>query len=209
MVVTSLRAEPRTPGWVVVEIDGLRFATLPVDVAAGLRIEERTELSREALDRLAGTANVEAAHRVALRLLAARPRARGDLVRRLRERGHDPAAATEAVARLEARGLVDDAEFARHFARVRAARGHGPARMRSDLMALGVDDRVAQGAIAEVAAVEGIDPVAQARSMVIKRAAQLGPMTPVAKRRRLLAYLARRGFRGQEVREMVVELLRA
>jgi regulatory protein len=125
---------------VVVEIDGLRFATLPADVAAALEIRERMELSAEALERLAETANVEAAHRVALRLLATRPRARGDLIRRLRERGHDPAAASEAVARLEGSGLVDDAVFARHFARVRAGRGHGPARIRSDLKALGVED---------------------------------------------------------------------
>jgi hypothetical protein len=60
-----------------------------------------------------------------------------------------------------------------------------------------------------VAAAEGVDPVAQARAIILKRAAQLSSMSPVARRRRLLAYLARRGFRGREVREMVEELIRA
>jgi SOS response regulatory protein OraA/RecX len=44
-------------------------------------------------------------------------------------------------------------------------------------------------------------------ALAAKRAAQLGDLPRTAKRRRLLAYLARRGFSGREVSEIVGRLV--
>ena len=77
-----------------------------------------------------------------------------------------------------------------------------------DLLAKGVDRRRAERAIAEVLEVEGLGAPGRARQLAEKRAAQLGGVPPRQKRRRLLAYLARRGFRGREVQDMVMEILR-
>src|SRR5688572_26343933 len=150
---------------------------------------------------------VEAARRVALRLLASRPRAVQDLKRRLRDRGHDPRAIDSVVQRLETSGLLDDAEFARHFVRVRTPRGLGPSRLVHDLLTQGVDRRVAEGAVRDIEQVEGTDVAAAARALAEKRVPQLAGLPVQRRRRRLLIYLARRGFRGHEIREMVTELV--
>ena len=207
MIVTALTPDPRQPGYLVVDVDRARYASLPLEVVHQLELAEGLEVPGELAERLKRAADVESAYQVAARLLAMRPRSVYEVLARLRERGHHPSAAATAVGRLETAGVLDDAAYARHFARVRAARGHGPARLLHDLLAKGVDRRVAERAIAEVLDADGVDAPAQARALAERRMAQLRDVPPRQRRRRLLAYLARRGFRGREVQEMVSEVL--
>jgi len=207
--ITDLTPDKRIPGNLVVEINGTRFATLPVDIVSALEVVVGLELGDELFKKLSRVADVEAAYLVAIRMLAAGPRSVNELLRRLRDRGHNPSAAAEAVGRLESKGLVDDAEFSRHFARIRLSRGHGPPRILTDLLSRGVERRMAERAIDEVADREGVDSQETARTVAEKRLGQLGDGLPPDKlKRRLLTYLARRGHRGWEVREMVGEVLR-
>src|SRR6059036_2584009 len=96
------------------------------------------------LDRLRELADVEGAQRAALRALARRAHARGDLRRRLVKRQHPPAAVDAALERLAARGLLDDGRFAEQYAALRATRGKGPARLLRDLLTQGVERRAAE-----------------------------------------------------------------
>ncbi len=205
--ISDLHPDPRAPGYLIVEVDGARFASIPEEVVALLGLLKGKQLEQDAFAELTRVADVEAAHRVAIRLLAHRPRAVNEMLRQLRNRGHNPSAAAEAVGRLEANGLLDDLEFARHFTRVRTGKGHGPARLISDLRARGVDKRLAERAVYETMDEEEIDPMTQAREVAEKRSAQLGNLPAHKKRRRLLAYLGRRGYRGYEIEEIVRDVL--
>ncbi|MBI2071845.1 MAG: regulatory protein RecX [Gemmatimonadetes bacterium] len=207
MLITALTPDPRQPGYLVVEVDRARYASLPLEVVHQLELVPGLEIPSELAERLKRAADVESAYQVAARLLAMRPRSVYEVLARLRERGHNPSAAATAVGRLETAGVLDDAAYARHFARVRAPRGHGPARLLHDLLAKGVDRRVAERAIAEVLDADGVDAPAQARALAARRMGQLRDVPPRQRRRRLLAYLARRGFRGRDVQEMVTEVL--
>jgi SOS response regulatory protein OraA/RecX len=64
-----------------------------------------------------------------------------------------------------------------------------------------------EGAIAEQWPA-GADRRALPAALAAKRAAQLGNLPRPAKRRRLLAFLARRGFTGNEALEAVAGALR-
>ena len=205
--ITDVLPDSRAPGYHIIEVDGARFASLPAEIVASLGIRTGDQLDQERLATLTRIADVEAAHQVAMRLLANRPRAVKDMLRQLGNRGHNPSAAAAAVGRLEANGLLNDLEFARHFTRVRSGKGHGPLRLISDLLARGVDKRLAERAVYETIEAEHIDPQAQARALAAKRSGQLGDLPPETKRRRLLAYLGRRGFRGYEIDEMVREVV--
>ncbi len=205
--ITDVLPDTRAPGYLIIEVDGARFASLPAEIVASLSIRTGEQLDQERLATLTRVADVEAAHQVAMRLLANRPRAVKDMLRQLRHRGHNPSAAAAAVGRLEANGLLNDLEFARHFTRVRSGKGHGPLRLISDLLARGVDKRLAERAVYETIEAEDIDPQTQARALVEKRSGQLGDLPPETKRRRLLAYLGRRGFRGYETDRMVKEVV--
>jgi len=145
--------------------------------------------------------------RAAVAALARRPRARADLARWLMRRGHPRPAARRAVERLEERGTLDDRAFARHYAAQRLRRGHGPARLLRDLSALGVDRSVADAAVREARDAEGVNPSEEAERLARRRLAQLEGMPPRVQRRRLVAFLGRRGHGGAVVRRIVEDLV--
>ena len=204
--LTGLAPDPRQPGYRLVEVDRGRFASLPADAIEGLSLQLGAALMPAVLERLRELADVEAAQRAALRALARRAHAWRDLARRLTKKQHPPVAVTAALERLAARGLLDDRRFAEGYAAVRATRGKGPARILADLLAQGVDRGVAEDAVGRALAEEGIDPQVEARAAATKRARQLGGLPPPVRRRRLLAFLVRRGYSGPHVRELVREL---
>ena len=205
--LTGLAPDPRQPGYRLVELDRGRFASLPAEALAGLPLRVGDALSDTLFDRLQALADLEAACRAAVRLLATRSRSRADLRRRLVQKQHPPAAADGALARLEARGLLEDRRFAREYAASHALR-RGPARLLGDLLAQGVERGTAEEAVRAALADEGVDLVSAARAVAEKRARQLADLPFDVRRRRLLAYLARRGFQGSEARGLAEELCR-
>ena len=205
--LTGLAPDPRQPGYRLVELDRGRFASLPAEALAGLPLRVGDALSDTLFDRLQALADLEAACRAAVRLLATRSRSRADLRRRLVQKQHPPAAADGALARLEARGLLEDRRFAREYAASHALR-RGPARLLRDLLAQGVERGTAEEAVRAALADEGVDPLSAARAVAEKRARQLADLPLEVRRRRLLAYLARRGFQGSEARGLAEELCR-
>jgi regulatory protein len=208
MILTGLAPDPRRPGYHLVEIDRERFASLPGDALAGLGLALGREIGARVLARLQELADLEAAHRAALRALSRRAHARFDLRRRLLQKQHPPAAVDGALDRLAAAGLLDDARFARDYAATRATRGggRGPARLVKDLVIQGVDRRVAEEAARAALADEGVDPEEVVRAVAERRARQLAGLPAAVRRRRLLAYLQRRGYAGPEVRPVVESL---
>jgi regulatory protein len=206
--LTGLAPDPRQPGHRLVEVDRGRFASLPAELIEPLGLEVGDALGPAALARLRELAALAQAERAALRALGRRGYARLDLWRRLVRREHPPQAVDAALARLAARGLIDDAGFAAHYAALRAARGKGPARLVTELLRQGVERTVAEAAVRQALEEEGIDPATLARAVARKRARQLGHLPALVRRRRLLAFLGRRGYGGAEVHELVEELCR-
>jgi regulatory protein len=204
--ITALVPEPRGPGSVRIELDGERFASVAPEVVRTHGLQVGQELSDELRARLEMEADVEAAYRTALRSIERRSFARADLGRRLLRKGHAHGAVEAALARAAEHGLLDDAVFAANYVETRSARGRGPLRLTRDLLAMGVERGIIDRAIAshlQEAAGNGDVPL----TLASKRAAQLRDLPRHVKRRRVLAYLARRGFSGREVSEMVGKLV--
>jgi regulatory protein len=204
--ITALELDPRRPGAVRLEIDGARFGAVPRELvsAEGLAVGRLVDDGLQ--ERLGAAADVEAAFRTALRSLELRSYARSDLARRLLRKGHPRAAVDAALERATGLGLLDDAAFARGYVQSRAARGRGSSRLTRDLLLMGVERSLIDRALAAEWP-EGSDRSSVPLALATKRAAQLGPLPRQTKRRRLLAYLARRGFSGRDVTEMVARVL--
>ncbi len=205
-MVGALLPDPRRPGSVRIMVDGRLFCTVPSEVARAEGLAPGQVLDAPRLDRLGQAADVEAAYRTALRCLERRPFAARDLVRRLGVKGHPAAAAEAAVERAALAGLVDDARFAAHFVETRRARGRGPSRLRRDLAGMGVERRVIDAALQEAFGAEGPD-ADQVAALAERRLAQLCGLPRAAARRRLMAFLDRRGFGGPAVRNLVNRLV--
>jgi regulatory protein len=200
--ITAVAPDPRRPGAVRLELDGARFGAVPRELVGAEGLTVGRVVDADLQQRLEVAADGEAAYRTVLRCLELRSHARRDLGRRLVRKGHPKQAVESALERATALGLLDDAAFAQDYVRTRAARGRGPLRLTRDLLAMGVERSLIDRALA-VEWPEGSDGTSVPLGLATKRAAQLGPLPRPTKRRRVLAYLARRGFSGREVTEMV------
>jgi regulatory protein len=144
----------------------------------------------------------------ALSLLSHRARTRQELARKLRTKGFGAERVDTCLARLEEKGLLNDAAVAAALVRDRLRhRPRGAARLVSELRAKGIDRGVASDTITRVFADEEVTDVALAREAASDwlarqgapvRAALGGGSSPERDkaRRRLYGYLARRGFQG-------------
>lgn len=206
-VLTHVAPDPHRAGYLVLQVDRGRFASLPEETIRDLSLAEGVGLDGEILGRLQHMADVEAAYRAALRAQARRPHAARDLRRRLILKQHPPAAVEAAMQRLIASGLIDDRQFAAHFVATRAPRGRGPARLLKDLLRQGLDRPTAEAALRTTLVAEGIDVERTLRLVAERRAAGLGDLPSPVKRRRLAAYLSRRGYHGAHVRRLVEDLV--
>jgi len=202
VIVTALEPDSRGAGGVRVRVDGGPFATVGAPDVAALGLRAGRELTPALARELERLAEAFAARSVALRVLGYRALPGREIVRRLMRKGHARPVAESVVAALETEGLVDDAEFARHFARTRAWRRRlGPARLEADLRRLGVDEHVAKQAVAETLALEGIEPRELLREAAVRKLKGLRGLDPGARRRRLRVHLRRRGFSVAEIAE--------
>lgn len=174
----------------------------PALAASGLK--PGASLDAEQVAGLHDEARADRAYRDAVRLLSFRARSRLELRRRLQRKGHDDAAVDRALVRLTRQGLLDDASFARQWARDQMARSPvGPRRLISGLIRSGVDPDLAREVAAQALAqaappVDGEDSeTALAWQALQGRLARgFDPGDP-GDRRRAFNFLLRRGFSAE------------
>lgn len=150
-------------------------------------------------------ASEDAAHAAALWLLESRARTRLELQQRLGRRGFEAGAIARALDRLSAVGLVDDEVFARDLASSRAGQGVDASRIVVELRDRGIDPELAARIAGESA--PGSDRADRCRELAEARLSKLQGLDPQVQFRRLAAYLARRGYPGDIVENVVRELV--
>jgi len=145
----------------------------------------------------------------ALDLLAARPYTVRELRRKLVQKEVPAEEAEAAVQRLLEAGLLDDAKYAAVFARSRlVGAGASARRIRQELGRKGIAAAVADDAVARVIAEEEIDTSEVIERVARRKLVSLGDLEPLVLRRRLFAFLARRGYDLDEIRDVVGRVLR-
>lgn len=112
--------------------DGTKMLILPA-VIADLSLCVGLELSEAAMDSLRQSCGEASAKERAVRIISAAPVSRGELLRRLTEKGETPENAELAVAWLEELRLLDDGAVAKQIVRSGAAKGYGAGRIRQML----------------------------------------------------------------------------
>lgn len=199
-IITAIDPSRRREGRFELLVDGRHEATVSIEIVErlGLRVGLPFQPVAEAVAREAALLGT---YDRALRMLAVRGRARGELRRSLVRKGEPADQVDAALDRLAAAGLLDDAAFARQFTRSRSA-GVGASRRRiqQELGRRGVARQVTDDAIAEVYEEEAVDEGEVAVRAARKKARSLGGLDPAVRARRLYAYLARRGFDADDIR---------
>jgi len=202
-VISGIVPALRPPGRFAVVVDGRERAVLSLDAIErlGLAIGGSIAGLEEAID--LESARLRSYDR-ALNMLALRARSSRELARSLVRKGEDQVHVDWAIARLQEQGLVDDAAFARAFTRSKVVGGkQSRRRVEQDLARKGVSRSVAVEAIGDVFEEEAVDQRAIVEEAARKKLRSLSGLEPAVQRRRLYAFLARRGYDLDDIRAAV------
>jgi regulatory protein len=140
----------------------------------------------------------------ALDLLARREHSRGELARKLAQKGAMPAQVAAVLDECAAQGLQSDARFAEALVTSRVRRGQGALRIRSELAERGVAEALIEAALAQA----GVDWCALARD-VCRRKYGAEPASDWAEHARRARFLGYRGFDAGVIREALATVAEA
>jgi regulatory protein len=138
----------------------------------------------------------------ALVMLGAAPRTRREVTQRLSRR-YDEELVAGVVERLVNGNWLDDAEYARAY--VRSHGEHGERRLLLDLARKGVAREIGARAIQEE--LGQVDATAQAREAAAARLARMAGVDRDTAQRRLVGFLARRGYDFETISRALAPLL--
>jgi regulatory protein len=198
--ITALRFQKRNKDRVNVYVDD-RFAFgLAAIEAARLRVGQT--LSDDDIARLRERDEVERAYERALNFLSYRPRSEAEVRRNLRKKDVEDEVVEMVVERLTRAGLLDDREFARYWVENRKEfNPRGARALRHELRGKGISNSIITDTLAD------LNEQSAARQVAERRAPRLAHLEPHDFRRKLGAYMARRGFSYAVIEPLVEEML--
>lgn len=204
--ITAITPIPRRAGRFDVQVDGESMATLSLDAIERLQLS--IGRSVEGLEeRIAAESAQLKVYDRALNMLAFRARSSSELARALVRKGEEKADVDRAVVRLQEQGLLDDAAFARSFARAKVVgASQSRRRVQQGLAKKGVARDVSDVAIATVLEEEEVDQRAIVEVAARKKLRSLAKLEPQVRRRRLYAFLARRGYDSDDIRSVMASV---
>jgi regulatory protein len=205
-VISGIVPATRHPGRFDLLIDGEPFAILSLDAIERLQLAVGRSVDGLEERILREAAQIKVYDR-ALNMLAFRARSSSELARALVRKGEEKADVDRAVVRLQEQGLLDDAAFARSFARAKVVgASQSRRRVQQGLARKGVARDVSDAAIATVLEEEEVDQRAIVEVAARKKLRSLARLEPLVRRRRLYAFLARRGYDGDDIRSVMASV---
>jgi len=183
--ITGLTRAGRREDRVAVELDGVAWRALPLEVVVRAQLQVGVELSRDRARAVRRELRRHEALAASADVLRHRDLSTRRLEQRLERRSVSPADRARAIETLTRAGHLDDGRFARGRARALAARGYGDAAIRFDLERQGIEAELTVEVLAE------LEPE---RDRALRLAEGAGGAARVAR------LLARRGF-GEEAIE--------
>lgn len=206
--VKNVLESSRRPGRFVVSLaDGRAFTVAIGALSETGATRAGVELDADAVAYLGRESTITDLSDRAVSALARGRKTRRELEIRLRRLQPDVALIAEALDRLTAIGVLSDEDVAHAEAAARLRRGEAPAKVRQVLRQKGVEGRVVTEAVSAAITEDGFDEFASCRAVAEKRVRTLGAKEPAVLRRRLVAFLQRRGFGGSVIGQVLRDVL--
>jgi regulatory protein len=185
---------------------GRSVGTMSARLASAAGVAEGEAWTDDLAGRVAEALAVDKAMRDALTRLNRRAMSRRDLDGKLREKGHEPAARTAALDRLEALGVIDDEAYGEALASATVRRqAAGPRLVEQKLRAKGLAGETA-GKLARAATGDADQQRVAASEAAEKKLRTMRGLDAATRRRRLYGLLGRRGFTPDVIADVMASL---
>lgn len=195
--ITALTVQKRNPDRVNVYLDGEFAFGLSRIVAAWL--EQGRSLSQQEIEELVQKDTSEVAFQKAIKLLDYRPRTGQEIRQKLHQKGFEPGQIEQVVERLISTHLIQDEKFAASWVESRNQfRPSSQRVLRYELRSKGIDEEIIEEALQ--GSVEDLELAQRAAQKMVRRLSNLDWQEF---RKKLSAFLARRGFSYETVAQVV------
>lgn len=204
--ITAIRACGVGGSRVQIHIDSVSIGEIPTTVASDLRLAVGAPWTYDLADSLAGAAWDAVTFATLLRLISVRARSRLAYRSRLLQRGYPEAAVTDAMARAIDLALINEAVVLELAISAELRRGYARRVIEQRLVAQGFARDAIHAALSErIDDPREIDTACALAVTWAKR--RSGSLDHDVATRRLLGFLARRGFSGESCRNAVAQAL--
>ena len=210
MRITKIENQKKHSGRKNIYADGKFLTGVSTETLARLALRTGDAISPDQLKTLQTSEELLKAKNAALRLLATRPRTEHEIRARLRRKNVPDIQIDRVTSELEAAGMLNDEEFARMYVRnALALKPSGIQRLRQKLRLLGVERETVEDVLREYD--QDVDLEAEAmkaaRQYLQRHRSGQAAADRLRLKKRLTAFLARRGFAWDEISSTVQRAL--
>lgn len=197
MKIESIRHGRRDKEKLVIRTECGSYISARIDDAYTLRVGE--EISCEKAAELEAAYSAEAVKKRAAKILSHHSISKNELSKKLREKGFSDEDSDKTAEWFSERGMIDDATFARQVAEYYKRRGCGELRIRQELSKRGIERELVEETLSQLGSSEG-----ELCALIEKKLRGKAP--DADEKRKLYAFLLRRGFKYEEIRSAMNEL---
>ena len=206
--ITQLKAQ-KNRKWVNIFLDGAYFTSLELMTVTKLGLKVGMDISQPELNQFLKKHHDEKLLFRAMNFLSLRPRSKQEVTSYLQKKWTPKLSKEEyrkrvrgVVEKLKKENLLNDSEFANWWVEQRLTfRPKGKIALRRELQQKGIGNDI----ISEVLA--SLDEVEAAKRVVEKKSRMFKDQSSVQARRKIIAFLQRRGFSWDTIRQIVDESL--
>lgn len=181
------------------------FATVDVGFTAKLGLRIGLEIEEVVIRKLITADEVVRARDYALELLLDQIYTKQQMIDALEKSGFCGHSVAETIENLEQLGKIRDEKYAKNWVKNRRrARPTSRTVMRRELTGHGVDKSTADRVLAEI---DDADETALALKLAAKQASRYRVLSPHVAKRRLHAFLSRRGFDHETIGQVMRQIL--
>ncbi len=190
--ITDIKFEKEESSSCTIFMDGAPFATVGAELTAKLGLRIGLEIEEVVIRKLIAADEVVRARDYALGLLISRTYTKSQMIDALEKSGFGDQAVNESLENLEQLNYIKDERYAKNWVKNRLrAKPTSKRAMARELCRKGIDKSTVHRVLAEI---DDADEMLMALQLVTKQATRYKSLTPNVAKRRLYAFLSRRGF---------------
>ena len=197
MKIASIKVGKRDREKLVIRTEDGTYISARIDDAYNLRVGD--EITVEEAEELEAKYSKTLAKKSAAKTLAYRSASKGELTKKLLQKGFSEEDSKEAVLWLEERGFVDDESYADALVEYYTARGYGERRINEELRRRGISREICEDVSSRLP-----DFTEEIKSLIEKKLR--GDVLTLDKKNKIVAFLIRRGFGYSEIKTAFSEM---
>ncbi len=204
--ITDIKVQKKYPSRRSIFLDGRFFCGVSEDVAVKFHLERGMEIDEDELKRLLYEEELSKAKSYVYRILARRMYTIREIRDKLVERGYVGKIIEDVIATLERYGYLNDRTYAQEWIESRMrSKPKGKIALRQELERKGIDRSIIEDALSQV--FDQSKETEMAMDLAFRKIRSYQADDPVAAKRKLQAFLLRRGFDFETVKDVIEQVI--